>query len=213
MATLYQQRTAARRATSGIDRLTKEYERQMRDLAERQTRAFEAYTQQTSQTMAPYEAEMAAYTSTLLPEYERQLKSYNEQLAAYQARVREELSKPVDLEAGTQYRQVTTPAAVAPASTNPFMFSGFMNAPIMGGPTEGTTFEEVPIYDVPKFTAEAPKVPAVPKAPTVSAFDTSAYAAETAQLQERLQRELGERRGARMAAVQRRPRGGLMSGV
>jgi len=199
------------RAGRDIARLQSQFEKQMLELNERQSKAFAEYTKQTSATMAPYESQMASYTGTLLPEYERQIKDYNAALKAYQDQVAAELAKTVDYSAPTQYREVaTTPAA---SSASPFMFGGFMNAPIMGGPTEGTTFEAVPIYDVPKFSKTAPVMPEAPQAPALAAFDTAQYEAEASQLQERLQRELGARRGSRLAAVRRQPRSGLMAGV
>lgn len=199
------------RAGRDIARLQSQFEKQMRDMSERQARAFREYTAATSATMAPYEAQMASYTGTLLPEYERQVKDYNKALKAYQDQVKAELGKTVDYGAPAQYREVPTQAQAGEAS--PFMFGGFMNAPIMGGPTEGTTFEEVPIFDVPKFTRTAPVMPEAPTAPKVQAFDTSKFEAEAAQLQERLQRELSARRGSRLAAVRRQPRQGLMAGA
>lgn len=227
------------RAARDITRLQSEFEKQMREMNERQAKAFSEYTAATSATMAPYEAQMASYTGTLLPEYERQVRDYNEALKAYQEQVKAELGKTVDYGAPAQYREVTsvatpvtgvaqtTPYVYDPANpfnfpvlTQPvftdsssFMGPGFVNAPIMGGPTEGTTFEEVPIFDVPKFTRTAPVMPEAPTAPKVQAFDTSKFEAEAAQLQERLQRELSARRGSRLAAVRRQPRAGLMAGA
>lgn len=194
-----------------IARLQSEFEKQMLELNERQSKAFAEYTKQTGATMAPYEAQMASYTGTLLPEYERQVKDYNIALKAYQDQVAAELAKPVDYDQPTQYRVIPNQQQVG--ESNPFMFGGFMNAPIMAGPTEGTTFEAVPIFDVPKFTKTAPVMPEAPKAPTLAAFDTAQYQTEASQLQERLQRQLGERRGARLAATRRQPRSGLMAGV
>lgn len=199
------------RAARDITRLQTEFEKQMREMNERQAKAFSEYTAATSATMAPYEAQMASYTGTLLPEYERQVKDYNEALKAYQEQVKAELAKPVDYSAPTQYRMAQAQPQVG--ESNPFMFGGFVNAPIMGGPTEGMAIEEVPIFDVPKFTRTAPVMPEAPTAPTVQAFDTSKFEEESAQLQERLQREIGARRGARLAAVRRQPRSGLMAGV
>jgi hypothetical protein len=66
---------------------------------------------------------------------------------------------------------------------------------------------------VPTFEQVAPVAPAIPEAPKIGEFETAGFEQKRKQLQSDLQRELGERRGARMAAVQRRPRGGLMQGA
>lgn len=62
------------------------------------------------------------------------------------------------------------------------------------------------------FTETAPVAPVAPEAPQLSEFDASQFEARRAQLESEFQRELGERRGARMTAVSRRRARPLLQG-
>jgi hypothetical protein len=62
------------------------------------------------------------------------------------------------------------------------------------------------------FTETAPVAPVAPEAPQLSEFDSSQFEARRAQLESEFQRELGERRGARMTAVSRRRARPLLQG-
>jgi hypothetical protein len=194
MATLYQRRTAARRATSGIDRLAKEFERRMQELSGQEAARFGEYTQQVADTMRPYEQQMEEYRTTLLPEYERQVKSYKDALTKFEAEVEDVRQNPFT----TELVRVPYTKAVG----------GTIRAV---NPT--VEIEQEVERPMPQFTAQAPVLPAQPAAPEIAAFDTGETAQQRKQLQSDLQRELGERRGAKLAAVQRRPRGGLMQGA
>jgi hypothetical protein len=194
MATAYQRKTAARRATSGIDRLASEFDKRMRELSGQQAESFGAYTRQVAETMAPYEQRMDQYRTTLLPEYEKQRQSYQQSLEAFQAQLEEIKKNPTV----TKTEQVEMPRGG---------LAGFL------GRTKTVTQEYQDPRPVPTFEQVAPVAPAIPEAPKIGEFETAGFEQKRKQLQSDLQRELGERRGARMAAVQRRPRGGLMQGA
>jgi hypothetical protein len=57
-----------------------------------------------------------------------------------------------------------------------------------------------------EFRETAPVAPEVPMAPQIQEFDQSSFDQRRAQLQEGFQREVAERRGARLSAVRRRNR-------
>jgi hypothetical protein len=194
MATAYQRRTAARRATSGIDRLASEFDKRMRELSGQQAESFGAYTRQVAETMAPYEQQMDQYRTTLLPEYEKQRQSYQQSLEAFQAQLEEIKKNPTV----TKTEQVEMPRGG---------IAGFL------GRTKTVTQEYQEPRPVPTFEQVAPVAPAIPEAPKIGEFETAGFEQKRKQLQSDLQRELGERRGAKLAAVQRRPRGGLMQGA
>lgn len=84
MATLYQKRTAAKRASSSITRLIDQYQKNVKSLTGEYETAFANYQKRTAESMAPYEARVAEYKSTILPEYERQAAAYNQRIADYQ---------------------------------------------------------------------------------------------------------------------------------
>ena len=201
MATLYQKRTGQTRAGRDFTRLQAEFQKQMLEMNERQAKAFSDYTKQTSATMAPYEVAMEQYRSTLLPEYERQTKAYQADLASYEAQLADLKANPTI----TRTEQVQVPrggiAAISP----------WKKGPLGRTKTITETYEEP--RPVPTFEKTAPTMPAAPQAPSIGEFDTSEFKAQSEQLQARLQRELGERRGARLAATRRQPRQGLMSGA
>lgn len=70
------------------------------------------------------------------------------------------------------------------------------------------------VTSAPKLTAEPPKAMAEPPtAPKIEAFDTSAFETERKGLEAGLQRELGERRAARLAAVSRRGSRPMLQGA
>ena len=194
MATAYQRKTAARRATSGIDRLASEFDKRMRELSGQQAESFGAYTRQVAETMAPYEQQMEQYRTNLLPEYEKQRQSYQQSLEAFQAQLEEIKKNPTV----TKTEQVEMPRGG---------LAGLF------GRKKTVTQEYQEPREVPKFEQVAPVAPAIPEAPKIGEFETAGFEQKRKQLQSDLQRELGERRGARMAAVQRRPRGGLMQGA
>jgi hypothetical protein len=194
MATAYQRKITMRRATGGIDRLASEFDKRMRELSGQQAADFGAYTRQVAETMAPYEQQMEQYRTTLLPEYERQRQSYQQSLQDFQAQL-EELKRNPTI---TKTEQVEVPRGG---------LAGLL------GRKKTITQEYQEPRPVPTFEQVAPVAPAMPEAPKIGEFETAGFEQRRKQLQSDLQRELGERRGARMAAVQRRPRGGLMQGA
>jgi hypothetical protein len=64
----------------------------------------------------------------------------------------------------------------------------------------------------PTFNRERPPEPVAPTAPKIDEFDSSQFDQRRAQLQEGFQREVAERKGARLSAVRRRSRT-LLSGA
>jgi hypothetical protein len=166
----------------------------MRELSGQQAESFGAYTRQVAETMAPYEQQMDQYRTTLLPEYEKQRQSYQQSLEAFQAQLEEIKKNPTV----TKTEQVEMPRGG---------LAGLF------GRKKTVTQEYQEPREVPTFEQVAPVAPAIPEAPKIGEFETAGFEQKRKQLQSDLQRELGERRGARMAAVQRRPRGGLMQGA
>lgn len=194
MATSFQQKMATRRMTSDVERLAKQFEKQMLDLQERQAQAFTGYQQSAAEQLKPYEAEVSAYRTQLLPEYERQRTDYQKALEAYQAQLKDLEQNPME----TKTEQVTVPRAG---------LAGLL------GQKKTITQEFQEPRPVPTFDRQMPVAPAAPAAPTLEPFQTAGFKKEAEQLQSTLQRELAERRGGRLAAVRRTPRAGLMSGV
>lgn len=64
----------------------------------------------------------------------------------------------------------------------------------------------------PTFSESAPTAPAVPEMPAIQQFDGSNFEQQRKSLEQGFQREMAERKGSRLAAMQRRSRT-LLSGV
>ena len=189
-------RTVARR-TSGIDRLAKEFERQVQDLTGEQAKSFSAYQQQTAATMAPYEAALQTYQSKMT-DYDAQASAYAARLKAYQDQLAEIAANPT-------VKKIEVIEEKVPR----FSVLGKN----MGSYIKRTEVEVDEPRPLPAaFTEAAPTAPQAPTRPQIAAFSTEPFQARRKGLEEGLQRELGERRSARLAAVSRRGRS-MLSGA
>ena len=198
MATLpqFKQRQIARRSSSDIDRLAKQYKSAVDQLTGEYQTAFTGYQAGVAEKMKPFEAELATYKESLLPTYEAQKTSYQKNLEDYNKLLADLEANPV-IEA-TGIRQVKKAR-----------FG-------LGGAAGYETKEEPFTYyiprEIPKFTETAPTPPATPMAPTVEAFDSGEFAAKKEEVEGRFKRELGERRAAKIGAVSRRMTRPLLQG-
>ena len=97
MATLpqFKQRQIARRKTSDIDRLAKQYKANIDALTGEYQTAFTGYQAGVAEKMRPFEEQMAAYKESLLPAYETQKTAYQKKLDEYTATLAELEKNPV----------------------------------------------------------------------------------------------------------------------
>ena len=97
MATLpqFKQRQLARRSTSDIERLAKQYQSNVEALTGEYQTAFTGYQAGVAEKMKPFEAQMATYKESLLPTYEAQKATYQKQLDDYNAVLAEIEKNPV----------------------------------------------------------------------------------------------------------------------
>jgi hypothetical protein len=198
MATLpqFKQRQIARRSSSDIDRLAKQYKSAVDQLTGEYQTAFTGYQAGVAEKMKPFEAELATYKESLLPTYEAQKTSYQKNLEDYNKLLADIEANPVT--EATGYKQVKKPRF------NLFGIAGYETK------TEPFTYY-IP-KEIPKFTETAPTPPATPMAPTVEAFDSGQFAAKKEEVESRFKRELGERRAAKIGAVSRRMTRPLLQG-
>lgn len=184
----YMVRRQDRRA-GGISQLASNYKMQSASLADQYQTEFSKYQQMVAEKMAPYQQQLAEYKASAEPAYQTALADYNQKIADYQAQLAELAANPVTERAER----------------------GVVGRTWYGKKKYGTIY----FYDpkpMPEFTAVAPDAPNVPVAPTVDAFDSTALEAKGKQLQSDFSREVGERKAARVGAVQRRSRT-LLGGV
>lgn len=185
MATMpeFMQRRVARRTGSDVTRLASSFKMQTGALADQYQSEFAKYQQMVAEKMAPYQAAVADYQSRLEPAYQTELTAYNERLANFQQQLAAISADPVTERV---QREVVG--------------RKWYGKKIYG---DVTYFDPKPI---PEFKDKAPELPNLPTAPEVQAFDSTALETKGKQLQSDFNREIGERRAARMGAVQRRQR-------
>lgn len=191
MATLpqFKQRQIARRSTSDIDRLAKQYKANIDALTGEYQTAFTGYQAGVAEKMKPFEAQMATYKESLLPTYEAQKAAYQQKLEDYNKVLADIEANPVT--AQTERRMV-------------------------GRTWYGSKkYADVTYYvpkEIPKFTETAPALPEAPTAPTIEEFDSSQFGAKKAEAESAFKREVGERRAAKLGAVSRKATRPLLSG-
>ena len=183
MATLpqFKQRKLARRSTSDIERLAKQYQSSVDALTGDYQTAFTGYQAGVAEKIKPFEAQMAAYKESLLPTYEAQKVAYQTKLDDYNKVLAELEKNPVT--ARTE-RVVTGKTWYGKKQ-----------------------YGDVTVYDpkpIPKFTETAPELPAAPMAPEIEQFDEGEFGTKRAAAESTFKREVGERRAARVGAVSRK---------
>jgi hypothetical protein len=212
--TLYQKRTKVRRM-SDIERLAREYSKNVQAMTGQYEQSYADYQKQVAEKMAPYEAEVKRYQSELMPNYESQVSGYRQRLSEYQTKLEDITKRPYDYLSpaprtettegyGDDWRRNTS--AYFPSLGKRLKPIDLVN---MGYEVSqdryGGGFGEVRKRRVlEKFTEAAPSAPAAPVRPTVQEFDTSKFAASKEQTEKTFQREVGERKAARLGAVSRR---------
>jgi hypothetical protein len=189
MATLpqFKQRQIARRSSSDIDRLAKQYKTSVDQLTGEYQTAFTGYQAGVAEKMKPYEAQMATYKESLLPTYETQQALYKQKL--------------------DDYNMLLADIAKNPTIEVPYVPTGKIIKVIGKPPTQ---FVPKPI---PKFTETAPVAPDIPVSPTVEPFDSTQFEAKKGVAEGEFKREIGERRAAKLGAVSRKGARPLLSGA
>lgn len=199
MATLpqFKQRQLARRSTSDIDRLAKQYKSAVEQITGEYTTAFTGYQANVAEKMKPFEAELATYKESSLPAYEAQKASYLKNLEDYNKLL-------ADIEANP----VTEATGIKQVKKARFGLGG-----VAGYETKSEPFTYYIPKEIPKFTETAPTPPATPMAPTVEPFESGQFAAKKEEVEGTFKRELGERRAAKLGAVSRRATRPLLTGT
>jgi hypothetical protein len=199
MATLpqFKQRQIARRSSSDIDRLAKQYKTSVDQLTGEYQTAFTGYQAGVAEKMRPYEAQMATYKESLLPTYETQKAAYQKKLDDYNTMLADIQKNPVIPMTG--YKEIKTPR------WGLFGLAGYE--------TRQEAFTYYAPKEIPKFTETAPAPPEIPAAPTIEEFDSSQFAAKKTEAEGTFKREVGERKAAKLGAVSRKATRPLLSGA
>ena len=185
----FMQRRLNRRGAGDIAALAGVYKQQSAALADQYQSEFTKYQKMVAEKMAPYQTAVADYQTNLEPAYQTALLDYNTRLTAYQKQLSDIAADPV---------------------------TERVQREVVGRTWYGKKkWGDVTYYDpkpIPEFNEKAPELPGIPQAPEIAEFDSSAIDAKGKQIQSDLNREIGERKSARMGAVQRKSRT-LLGGV
>lgn len=215
--TQYQKRTKVRRM-SDIDRLAQQYSKNVEAMGAEYQQSFADYQKQVATQMAPYETALEQY-KTGMANYESQAASYRERLAAYQKAVEDfptsEGTKVGSSFAGGKQGDVfridgNIYSAKGDLPVNYYSKPVYETRSQMGRHGPLAPYQALVRYDLykktppGKFTEEAPKAPEAPTKPEIAAFDQSQFEAKRKELGQTFQREVGERKAARLGAVGRR---------
>lgn len=226
--TLYQKRLATRRATADIDRLGKQFQTGLLDVAQQQQDAFSQWQKNAAATMAPYEASVSQYTNVAFPAYQQQLTQYNATIAAYEqqaAAYRERLNAFQASLAEVQANPLQQVATSRPSGrTQVFEIGGKIMSP-QQVQQAGYTVQGNVAYTqraVPTFTEQAPAAPTIamptPPAPPgapppIAGLDISPFAAKRDEVTSTFTREVGERKAAKQNVVMRRVNRPMLQGT
>lgn len=223
MATMpeFMQRRLARRTGSDITRLAQNFTMQTGALADQYQSEFAKYQQMVSAKMAPYQAALKEYQTKVEPAYQRELAAYNEKLDAYQKQLADIAADPVTERVERQvvgrtwygkkkYGNVTyyDPKPIPEFGTPRIVRTLIRPELEILGRRIPAKYKEETVYD----PIEAPKAPDIPVAPKIEEFDQSQFDEKAKQIKTEFNREIGERKAARLGAVQRRQRT-LLGGV
>jgi hypothetical protein len=185
----FKQQQLARRSGSDITSLAAVYKSKSDALTTQYQTEFDKYQKTVAEKMAPYQAQLEQYKSTLEPQYQSALASYNQKLDDYQKQLAEISANPVT-------ERVERMA--------------------VGRTWYGKKkYGDVYFFDpkpIPTFDEKAPDLPNTPVAPEIGQFDASQIDEQRKQIGSDFIREVSERKSSRMAAVQRKSRT-LLSGT
>jgi len=209
--TQFQKKMAARRGTSSIDKLSRQYQEQIKNITGEYETSFADYTKKRAETMAPFEAATEQYKKDYSV-YQTSASAYKSKLSDYQA-VLADISK-------NPYEQVgyyLTHARDGGSSMRDVVINGvgrFREDRLPSNIIDVVENNQRKIYkkrEAPAFTEKAPTAPIQPVAPEIPEFDTKTFEEKKALTEQTYQRELGERKAARLGAVSRKERRPLLS--
>jgi len=199
-AQFIQRRLARRAGSSDLLKLSDDYKRQIAGLTTEYERSFAEYQRSVDEKMAPYQEQVSHYQSKTQPQFEEAMAGYSGRFDAYLRNLQAVYDNP--LERIDPPKRVVDRGQVMLVNLDGNWVST-RNLP------EGYTIDDGNLYrrrQAPTFNETAPTAPEVPMAPDIPTFDGSQFEERRGQLQEVFKREVSERRGARMNAVQRRSR-------
>jgi hypothetical protein len=198
----------AKRKTSDIQRLAAQYQKQSTGLTGEYETAFAGYQKQASEQLAPFEQAMKQYREVENPAYEsaktayeERLNKFNEALSGFQPKTK--INAPFKLGGDIfkgEIEQIWNVDGKKISTKN--LPSGY-SAELAPKGTKDRFYDLYKDNPVPTFTEKAPSAPTVPTAPKIEEFNEEPFARRREELQTTYQRELAERKSARLGAARR----------
>lgn len=192
----FKQRQLARRSGSDIQRLAQQYKAQVDSLTSEKQQAFGRYQAEVNTKLAPFNEAMAQYQNVDMPGYEAARADYQRKLDAY----------------NTQLEALAADPVVARIGTREWKEPRFGLFGLAGYTTKRENFEYFEPKPVPTFSDKTPTAPTAPTAPAIEQFDSSQFDQRSKEVQSTFQREVGERRAAKLGAVSRRSTRPMLQG-
>ena len=198
----------AKRKTSDIQRLAKQYQSQSTGLTGEYETAFAGYQKSAAEQLAPFEQAMRQYQEVENPAYEssksayeERLKQFNESLSSFQpkTKVNAPFKLNLDLLKGTSEQIWDVDGKKISTKNLP---SGY-SAEVAPKGTRDRFYDLYKDNPVPTFTEKAPSAPTAPTAPKIDPFNEEPFTKKREELETTYQRELAERKSARLGAARR----------
>jgi len=215
----YQQRMFARRKTSDIQRLANQYQKQSTALTGEYETDYAAYQKNVAEQMAPFEASMKKYEEVDMPAYESAAASYQSKLDKYNAKLEDVKNNPTQPKEAFRIIGNTPGVGLmiqAPGAKDvKWITNALLNDYVTnrGYSIEGDVIYTQESRPVPKFNQQTPKAPTTPVAPKINPFDEKPYQAKREELQTTYQREVSERKSARLGAARRESNRPMLQGA
>ena len=208
MATQYQKRMMMRKG-SDLTRLAEQFKKNIETSTGEYESAFSAYQKQREEAMAPYEVASKEYKEIQMPAYEsakaayeERLNKFNETLSGFQPKTK--INAPFKLGGDIfkgEIEQIWNVDGKKISTKN--LPSGY-SAELAPKGTKDRFYDLYKDNPVPTFSERAPSAPSAPQAPQIAGFDETQFEQKRGQIQQEFQREVGERKGARLAVVGRK---------
>lgn len=220
--TQFQKKMAARRGTSSIDRLSRQYQEQIKNITGEYETSFANYQKQRDETLAPYNTAVDQYKQSF-GAFETSMADYKKRFGDYQAAVADVEKNPYEKIEGVKWiyygktgkRDVHI--IMVPGDKKQYLDNTDAEAAgsyigNFGYKLDGRTVSKLRSAPAP-FTEKAPVAPTAPEAPVIEEFDAAPFEEKKVEAEQTFKRETNERKSARLGAVSRKGTRPLLSGA
>ena len=210
--TQFQKKMAARRGTSSIERLSRQYQEQIKNITGEYETSFANYTKKRAEAMAPFESATEQYKKDYAT-YESNVSGYKGRLGEYQAKLEEIKKNPTETVSFYYQKDPRNPSFQQLVVPGVGTFKGVAGTELPSG--YSMDYGSNTLYrakTLPAFTEKAPTAPERPVAPKIPEFEANPFEEKKAQAEEVFKRETAERKAARLSAVSRKETRPLLQG-